>query len=344
MMIAIIGYGSIGERHARNLRSLGVKDLVGYDPSPERTALGRAAGIRMFGSRDEALAQGADAALICTPTAVHAADALAALKTGHQVFIEKPIAATVQDADRVIRAAQKHRKMVVVGCNMRFYPAIAFLKQLMVRGDLGRVLGARLEFGHYLPSWRPQQDYRASYSAWKGEGGVILDAIHELDIAQWLCGPVSRVFCAAGRVSCLDIETEDYAKLILTHGTLVSDIHLDYLQQNYTREYKIIGERTTAQWRIRDGVYVFRPDPQNRLAGTWNKVFDDRRYDHNAAYCEELKAFLASVVAGRALPPLLEGSEARQVLSIAEAAAQSARSHKEVRIHGPKHPAIAALA
>jgi predicted dehydrogenase len=344
MRIAIIGYGSIAERHARNLRALGVHDLVGYDPSPERTALGRAADIRMFGSRDEALAQGAAAALICTPTALHASDALAALAANHHVFIEKPIAASVRNADRVLRAARKQRKLVVVGCNMRFYPAIAFLKKLITRGDLGKALSARLEFGHYLPAWRPQQDYRASYSAKRGQGGVILDAIHELDVAQWLFGPVSRVFCAAGRASNLEIETEDYAKLILTHRALVTDVHLDYLQQNYTRGIKIIGERTTAQWRIRDGVYAFRPDPQNRLAGTWEKILDDRAYDSNAAYREELKAFLASIAENRTRAPLLDGNEARQVLALALAATQSAQSHKEVRIHGPKHQAVAALA
>ncbi len=344
MKIAIIGYGSIGERHAQNLRALGVKDIVVYDPSVERASRAQQEGFLVVETLKEALAQRAQAALICTPTALHAEHAIAAIKTGHHVFIEKPIATTLKDADRVLKAARECHRFVVVGCNMRFYPAIAFLKRFIDDGALGKVLSARIEVGHYLPLWRPDQDYRRSYSAQKGQGGVIFDTIHELDIAQWLFGPVLQVFCAAGKVSTLDIETEDYAKLLLTHPHLVSDVHLDYLQQNYTRGYKVIGDHTTAQWRIRDGVYIFEPDPKDRLGGKWKRVFNDRTYDYNESYHEELRTFLLSITAARVLPPLLEGDEARQVLAIALAAHQSAQSHKEVRIHGTKHTPVAALA
>jgi predicted dehydrogenase len=78
---------------------------------------------------------------------------------------------------------------------MRFHPGIARLKELLNKDVIGKAVSARLQVGHYLPDWHPEEDYRQSYSAIKSMGGgVILDSIHELDYIRWLIGEINEVF------------------------------------------------------------------------------------------------------------------------------------------------------
>jgi predicted dehydrogenase len=194
-----------------------------------------------------------------------------------------------------------------VGCNMRFHPGVRALKEVVDTGTLGAILSARFEFGQYLPDWRPSTDYRTSYSA-RSElgGGIILDAIHELDYATWLLGDVSEVACFADHVSTLEIDTEDVASVILRFdaGT-IAEVHLDYVQRAYSRSCKLVGEDGTACWdymKPKLDVYLTN-------VGEWreNRLFDE--WDPNVMYLDELRHFLrcldgdelplADVVAGR---------------------------------------------
>ena len=90
------------------------------------------------------------------------------------------------------------------------------LRELARAGAIGRVVSARLEFGSWLPDWRPSQDYRDGYAVRRASGGgIVLDAIHELDYARWLVGDVHSVACFADRLSSLELETEDVAAVLL---------------------------------------------------------------------------------------------------------------------------------
>src|SRR5436309_2376616 len=97
---------------------------------------------------------------------------------------------------------------------------------------------------------RPGAEYRSLYcSRAEAGGGVILDAIHEIDYLAWLFGPVERVSAEAGRIGDLDIDVEDYASLALMHrGGVRSEIHLDYLQRWKRRGCEVVGSEGTLIW------------------------------------------------------------------------------------------------
>src|SRR5215813_14013166 len=182
MRFLVIGTGSIGSRHCRNLASLG-HAVLAWDADRGRLCeAGAIPGVVTAGSLEEALTANPDAALICAPPASHAALAHRVLDAGLHLFIEKPICATQDDAVPLIEEAERRGRLLAVGFNLRFLPSLRRVKEMLDDKRVGKVLAVRAEFGSYLPDWRPGRDYRENYAVRAAEGGgILLDGIHELD-------------------------------------------------------------------------------------------------------------------------------------------------------------------
>jgi len=319
--VLVVGAGSIGQRHLKNLRTLGVEKLIACDPDRERLKAVKELQIPGFASFAESLDFAKpDIVLICTPPVFHTTQAIEALRIGAHVFIEKPLSDRLDEIDYLIDEARKKSRVVQVGYNLRFNPGIKKLKQLVDDSVVGRVLWARLEVGQYLPDWRPSQDYRKSYSA-KRElgGGIVLDASHEIDYAIWLLGKPSEVTCMAGKVSQLDVDVEDCATLLLRFDSgAQADIHLDFVQRSYTRCCKIVGELGTLEWDY--------SNREIRIFEAATALWKTQSYDLevNDTYVAELKHFLDCIENRR--EPIVDLKQAKLVLEVALAAKSVARN------------------
>ena len=241
--VLVIGAGSIGRRHALNLTTTGATvDIT--DPQPGRADEAPAGRAVPFLPGDMA---SYDGVVVASPTAAHSEQAMAALATGAKVLIEKPLALTGDQGKVVIDAAGDR---LMVGYNLRLHEPLERLVGAVRDGRVGEVLAARLWFGSYLPDWRPGTDYRASYSARADlGGGVLLDAIHELDMLLWLFDDKLEVLAACiDRVGELEIDVEDTVKVLLRHaGRVPIELSLDYLSRRYRRGVEVIGSKATAR-------------------------------------------------------------------------------------------------
>lgn len=317
----VVGAGSIGQRHLRNLRALGVQELMACDPDSQRLKAVSDLQVKCFADFAESLAVGKPKIVfICTPPVFHTTQAIEALKIGAHVFIEKPLSDRLEQIDYLVDEARKKNRVVQVGYNLRFNPGLKKLKQLVDDSVIGRVLWARLEVGQYLPDWRPSQDYRTSYSAMRElGGGIVLDASHEIDYAIWLLGKPLEVTCMAGKVSQLEVDVEDCATLLLRFESgAQADIHLDFVQRSYTRCCKIVGERGTIEW-----------DYSNREIKTFDAataLWETQTYDFevNDTYVAELKHFLDCTENRQ--EPIVDLKQAKLVLEVALAAKSAARN------------------
>ncbi len=250
MHFLIIGCGSIGQRHMNNLQAMGY-DVTGCDPDLARINLiKRRFGIGVFDNLRQALSNDYDAALICVPTSLHLPLAIEVAKRGMHLFIEKPLSHSYERIDELQSIVRKKKVTVLVGCNTRFLPSLVLAQKFIKENRIGKILSARVECGFYLPYWHPHEDYRNSYSAKKHlGGGVIFDDIHEIDSLMWLLGEVQEVFCCKDTLSNLEINTEDIAEIILRfQSKTIAQIHLDYLQKTYRRQYMFIGEKGDIIW------------------------------------------------------------------------------------------------
>lgn len=327
--MAVVGCGSIGSRHARNLRTLGVERLALVDSDRERAAtLATAVDAEVVGTNLAEVVRRfhPDAVLVCTPPSSHLAVALEAIAAGAHVFCEKPLAPDLTGVEHLLGEAAAARRFVMMGMCYRFHPALEQVSVRLAGGEIGPVLGGALRVGQYLPAWHPWADYRTEYSARRAlGGGVLLDCIHALDIARWLFGEFTEVTAMLGRVSTLEIDTEDVVAAVLRRadGVLV-EIHLDYLQREPTNRVEVIGSEGSLRWdfharRLR----TYRVPP----GGATDESID---VEPNAMYEAELRAFLDCLATGRR--PIVDGAEGARTLALAMAVREAAETGRHVSL------------
>lgn len=322
MKALLVGCGSIGRRHLRNLKSLGISELLAYDTRPERAQeASRESGARPCASLEYGLDQSPELVLVCTPSSLHLQPALAAVRRGSHLFIEKPLSHTLEGIEELEAEAARQRLTVLVGCNMRFHPGIARARELIREGAIGRVICARAVSASYLPDWHPWEDYRSGYSA-RAElgGGIILDGIHELDYLLDILGPTAGVLCASGRLGGLGIETEDVAEIVLAlrSGALAS-VHLDYISRAYRRSCQFMGTEGNLEWDYdRPEVRLYRASSKS-----W-EALPVPAQDANGMYLDQMRHLLRCLDGKE--KPAQDLRAARAALELALAAKRSAQT------------------
>ncbi len=255
MRIAILGCGSIGQRHLSNLQGLGYGDLVAFDPvAQSRDDVARQYDVAVSATLEKVWIQQPQVVLVTAPSNLHLDLAMEAAHHGCAIFIEKPLSHALGGIENLLGEIQRRNLITMVGCNMRFHPGPAQVKQCIDDGTVGTVLAARIQTGSYLPRWRPWQDYRHSYSASVEWGGAVLDCIHELDLALWLLGEASLRVAVTRPANSLGLQTDGLAELLLEHSSgAVSSVHLNFVQRNYRRSIEIIGSDGTIEWDFTTG-------------------------------------------------------------------------------------------
>jgi predicted dehydrogenase len=319
MRVAVLGLGSIGSRHARSLVALG-HEVVGFDPRPasEGELWARAS------SPSEALA-GVEAAVVATPTAMHAEHAVLALERGLPVLVEKPITVDPLEADRVVALAAQHGLTCGVAMNLRFHPGVLALRDLVSEGRLGEIRFAHVWCGSDLRTWRPGTDYRTSYSARADlGGGIVRDAIHELDYLTWMLGPAASVTAEVAHVSDLEIDVEDIgAALVVLKGGALASVDLTYIDPVYRRGCMLVGAEATARWDwTRGTVEISRPGTEVEQLDVAADVAD--------TYVAEMRDFVEAAQTGRA--PRTSAEEGRDAVRLADALLRSAAEGRRVTL------------
>ncbi len=328
----ILGCGSIGRRHIENLRRLGVHDITAFDARADRRAAVAADfAVVALDSLEAAWERDPEVVFVTAPTSLHMPLALEAARRRCHLFIEKPLSHSWAGVKDLMASVQQHGLTTLVGCNLRFHPGLAAMKKLLEDQAVGKLLAARVEVGQYLPDWHPWEDYRQSYSARRElGGGVILDAIHELDYIRWLLGEVTDVSCFAGRFSSLEIDTEDMAALLLRfeNGAL-GEIHLDYVQRVYRRTCQIIGEQGTIHWDYAAGQVRW----YSARSGAWRIFANPDGWQANQMYLEEMAHYLRCLDGVER--PAADVAQAARVLQLALAAKESAREQRWINLRRP---------
>jgi predicted dehydrogenase len=246
--LGIIGMGNIGKHHAEYLRAGKVDrcELVAVcSTSPAK--LEKYLPLKVHGDAEDLIRSGTvDAVLIATPHYQHTALGIAALEHGLHVMIEKPISAHKADAERLIAAHKKRKRLVFAGMfQLRAEPRYLKIRKLIQSGELGDI--ARVSW--IITDWYRTEAYYASggwRATWKGEGGGVLlnQCLHNLDTLQWLCGMPSRVrgFCQLSRYH--DIEVEDNVTAYVEYPNRATGVFITSTgEAPGTNRFEIAGTR-----------------------------------------------------------------------------------------------------
>ena len=249
MNIGILGGGNISDTHARAAAAIpGVRVVACYGGNPEKTAkIAAQHGAAIYDDLDRFLDhRPMEIVAIGSPSGLHAQQGMAAAQRGLHVLSEKPLDITTRRADELIDACAAANVKLGVFFQDRLRPAIVEIKRMLNRGELGKpvMIAGRVRW------YRPPEYY--SRSRWRGTweldgGGALMNqAIHTVDLVQWLFGPVARVSAAvATRVHEIAVEDTAAAVIEFTSGAIGTLEAATSLFPGYPRRLEITGSEGT---------------------------------------------------------------------------------------------------
>ncbi len=351
---AIIGPGKVGHIHARILAALpGARLAAVCGRNAERTAAFAAQyGAQPYTDLPALLADPAvDAAIICTPHPQHAEQAVAVLRTGRHVLVEKPMAVTPAECDAMIEAAAYGGAKLGVVSQRRWYEPVRRVKDAIDAGKIGRpILGTVTVLGWRGPEYYAMDPWRGK---WDAEGGGVLvnQTSHQLDLFQWFMGPVEEVCGYWDNLTHPYIEVEDTAVAALRFrngalGSLVvsncqnpgihGNIHVHGSNgatvgvQTDGGSMFFVGQTATVEPPVND---LWTVAGEMELLPGWQA--EDRRrietLDIMSDYTRRQVAdFVAAITEDRA--PAITGEDGRQAVALFDAVYRSGRTRGPVKV------------
>ena len=194
--VAVVGAGGvIGPRHAKSLAKCDNARLVCFvDPSERAHSAATAFQVPLFKSVEEMLEGGSilDAAIVCTPNSTHVSVAKALLASGIHVLVEKPLCTSISSGRDLLRAAERSGKQLMLGHHRRFNPYIIATKKALSDGMIGQPVAVSGLWAVCKPAnyFAAPVDWRAKA---QGGGPILINMIHEIDILNYLFGPIAKV-------------------------------------------------------------------------------------------------------------------------------------------------------
>jgi UDP-N-acetyl-2-amino-2-deoxyglucuronate dehydrogenase len=355
LRFGILGCGVIGPHHAQAISGLESAELVAVaDVVPELAEeLADEHGCSHYASLEEMLSGvDLDAVCVCTPSGMHAEGAIEALEAGKHVVIEKPVDVTLEAADRLIEVQRATGRRVAVVSQHRFDTATQAVHEALTRGEFGRLTSGSAD----VRWWRSQSYYDSG--GWRGTweldgGGVLINqAIHSIDLLQWLMGPVVEVTAYTGLLAHERIEVEDTAVAILrfANGTLGTIVATTAAYPGLTTRIAVHGDRGSAIIDD-DELSYFHAAGEGQEGDAYGAGGGENQAEHvmqhygeaasgpgagadpaslSMVHRDQIQDFVEAVREGR--EPLVNLVEGRRPLATIQGIYESARSGGPVRI------------
>ena len=325
---AVIGVGMMGRNHARVYAQMEGSRLVAAADADVQAleTIARVYKVHVYSDYVQMLEEEQpDLVSIAVPTCMHREVAVTAMERGIHVFIEKPIAALVEEGEEILRSAAKAGVKLAVGHIERFNPAIIELKKQLDAGQLGRI---------YQIHARRVGPFPARIS----DVGVVMDlATHELNLLEHLTGSqVESVYAEIGRLIHATQEDLLTGILRLRDGT-VGILDVNWLTPTKIRELSLIGEKGmfSVNYLTQD-LFFYENDYLN---GNWEGlaimgVSEGRKIRHNIKRKEPLLAELESFISAiqHDTLPQIGGKEALRTVLLAQKLLESGRRHEVVLV------------
>lgn len=306
MRVGIIGAGGISDTHVRAARAIeGVEVVAVHGSNRSKTlALAESAGAAAYPDFGEFLDHPMDVVAIGSPSGLHADQAIAAIRRGLHVIVEKPLDITTGKIDALLGEAESRGVQVGVFFQERLSPEVGAVKRALDTGKIGLPLFASGSVRWYRPP-----EYYAS-SRWRGTwaldgGGALMNqGIHTVDLLVWLLGSVARVSArTATRLHAIEVEDTALALLEFESGTVGTIEATTAAYPGFPRRIEITGTK---------GSLVHEDPPR---AATVADATPHRRV---------LQDFIEALRTGRR--PACDGREGRRSVAVVEAIYRSARS------------------
>ncbi|HOO79040.1 MAG TPA: Gfo/Idh/MocA family oxidoreductase [Lachnospiraceae bacterium] len=308
MKILMVGLGSIGQRHVRNLRRLYGDNIefIAYRVRRLQQTFSDAMKIRdgvsleeeyhitCYTDYEEALDQNPDAVFITNITSKHMECALSAAKRGYDIFMEKPVSDSMEGVEELKKLAKENQCVIFMGFQNRYHICTRRLREILDSKVLGKIVSVDAAFCERLTTMHTYEDYSTTYMARKDMGGgpILNLQIHDIDILQWIFGMPEKLMAVGGKNSNLKIDVEDHA--VISYQTIYEGANVtvttrsDFLQFPPTHRIVVVGEKGRVELDYnKTSVLLYVGDEEPSL-----ETYPD--FQRNDMFCQEEKDFFAS--------------------------------------------------
>jgi predicted dehydrogenase len=243
MRVLIIGIGSIGKKHISALRTIHPNiEIIALRHSVNSQKFDNIQDLYTLDNLDEIIV---DFAVISNPTSQHMNIISELTRFRIPLFIEKPLHSSL-DIWPLVEKIQSLNIINYVACNLRFLESLLYVKEFLKKSDSGQLNEVNVYCGSSLPDWRPENDFRLSYSAIPAMGGgVHIDLIHELDYIYWMFGSPMKIRKSLRNQSSLKIDAVDYANYLLDYDGFSVNVVLNYFRKDTKRTLELVFENKT---------------------------------------------------------------------------------------------------
>ncbi len=212
--IGLVGLGLMGAPHARILKKVEECELVAASDVDEKQArFADEQGIKFYRSYEEMIAkENVQGVILAVPNHLHAPIGIVCAKKGLHLFVEKPVAQSVSEADRLIAAARENKVQILVGHQRRFSSLVEKAREIVTGGELGRLVGVNITWALLKPG--PYFEGPLSWRKEKGGGPILINLIHEIDNLRYICGEIEEVYAVVSN-KIRNFPVEDTASITL---------------------------------------------------------------------------------------------------------------------------------
>ena len=331
LKVAIIGAGLVGNKRAKVIKDLNKEELVLVADIDKKKAKNFAEtyNCQFTASWQEAVRQkDIDIVIVATPNNFLARISIAALKNGKHVLCEKPFGRNVKESEAILKAAEKAHRLIKVGFNHRFHPAIFRAKKLFDKGEIGKILFIRARYGHggrlgMEKEWR----FKKAISG----GGELLDqGVHLIDLSRWFGGKFQKVY-GITETKFWKSNLEDNAFVLMKNKNITVSFHVSTTNWKNIFSFEVFGDKG---FLVIEGV--------GRSYGEETLIFGKRKpefgipkikilkFFEDSSWKNEWENFISAVKFGKKI--IGDGKDGFEASRIIEAIYRSSKSGRAVKL------------
>lgn len=320
MNCLVIGIGSIGRRHALNLKAIGKKVIVSDINEIRLKNFAEKNNFEYYVNYKDAIKNNnIDAAIIATPSNLHINPAIELAKNRIKIFMEKPLSVNLDNIDTLEKLIVQENIIFMMGQSYRFHEGLLLLKKYIDNNEIGKIYSVEMSGGWYLPDWHYLEDYRKEYAARSELGGGVLftSLSHSVDTIRWLFGEIINVKGWKTKLSEFEIDVDDYVSCsFLTEKKIVVNILDDFMSRYPRNQMKLFGseghiltnfeKNEIHLWRVNGKRFLPERDKID-LNKSYFKIIEDGvhydpivdvhefNFDINKRYLDEIKFFIKKI-------------------------------------------------
>ena len=340
----VLGLGMIADFHVKAIQELsGCRFVAGYDTIPGRAAefCGKNGGTGYDDLNAFLADKNVDIVTIATPSGLHLDSALAAVRAGKHIIVEKPLEITAARCDAIIAEARANKVKVATVFPSRYHAPSALIKKAIEAGRLGKIVLADAQ----IKWFRTQQYYDSGKwrGTWQLDGGGALmnQGVHAIDLLQWFMGDVSEVFAQTATLAHERIEVEDTAAVVLkfANGAIGVIEGTTSAYPGFLKKIEICGskgcitmeEENIITWKFAEE----QPEDEEirkkygAATATGGGASDPTAIGHHG-HKMLFETFVEAVRENK--PVALDGAEGKKSVEIIEAAYRSAKSNSPIKL------------